>query len=132
MRWSKPRRQGQRLEVSEVPQSTTVTCGFCKGKGRDPFGLMSHLSNCQVCGGRGGVWIREPFKECSFCQGSGRQPHSGNQITCGACGGKGVVAAIEASVACPTCGGSGTSMAPLPNYCLTCKGQGVVPAGESG
>lgn len=128
MRWSKPRRLGQRVEAPEEANLVKVTCGFCKGRGVDPFGLMSHLSSCQVCGGRGSVWVREPHKECNFCKGSGRQPHSPNQVTCGACGGKGVVAAIQPSEACPTCGGSGVVMAPLEQYCLTCKGQGVVPA----
>lgn len=123
----KRRRQGQRVETPEVP-GTKVTCGFCGGSGKDPFGLMSHLSNCQVCGGRGTVWIGEPHKRCGFCKGSGRQPHSPNQVTCGACGGKGVVGVVEPSDTCPTCGGSGVVMAPLEQYCLTCKGQGVVAA----
>lgn len=106
--------------------SITVKCAFCDGTGKDPFGCMSHLSNCQVCHGRGTVRVQPPVKECAFCGGSGIQPYSAARLTCGACGGKGVVTAIEPSMVCPTCGGSGISMAPLPQYCLTCKGQGVV------
>jgi len=26
-----------------------ITCAFCKGKGKDPFGLLSKLADCQVC-----------------------------------------------------------------------------------
>ena len=128
----KPRRLGRGGEAPR-PEETNivkVTCGFCKGKGKDPHGLMSKLSNCSVCGGRGAVWIREPYKECNFCKGSGKQPKSPNLVNCGACKGKGVVPAIEPSTTCPTCGGSGMVMAPLEQYCLTCKGQGVVRARE--
>ena len=106
--------------------STTVKCAFCNGTGKDPFGSMSHLSKCQVCLGRGTVRVQPPVKECAFCGGTGRQPHSAARLTCGACGGKGAVTTVEPSMVCPTCEGSGISMAPLPQYCLTCKGQGVV------
>lgn len=126
MRWNKPRR-GAAPEVEESARAT-VTCAFCAGMGKDPFGLMSHLSKCQVCSGRGTVYVQEPHKECLFCKGTGKQPHTPQRIPCGACGGKGAVAVIEPSETCPTCGGSGISMAPLPQYCLTCKGQGVVAA----
>jgi hypothetical protein len=30
-----------------------VTCSFCGGKGKDPFGFMSWLSTCTVCPGLG-------------------------------------------------------------------------------
>ena len=30
-----------------------VTCSFCGGKGTDPFGILSWVSTCVVCGGRG-------------------------------------------------------------------------------
>lgn len=109
-------------------ETVTLRCGFCNGTGRDPFGLMSHLSNCQVCMGRGVVWVRPPVKECLFCDGTGIQPHSPNQVPCAACKGKGWVTAIpeEEAMECPGCGGRGFVMAPLPVHCLTCRGQGVV------
>ena len=109
-----------------LEKAVKVKCAFCDGTGKDPFGCMSHLSNCQVCKGKGTVWMFEPYKECAFCEGTGIQPHSPHRIHCGACGGKGAVEVIEPSIACPTCGGSGIIMAPLPQYCLTCKGQGVI------
>jgi len=31
----------------------TLKCSFCKGTGVDPFELLSELSACQVCLGRG-------------------------------------------------------------------------------
>lgn len=114
-----------------VEPGTKVKCAFCNSTGKDPFGCMSQLSNCQVCSGKGYVWVQPPVKECAFCEGTGIQPHSSHRLTCGACGGKGVVTAIEEpTMTCPTCGGSGISMAPLPNYCLTCKGQGVIKLRE--
>ena len=30
-----------------------LTCAFCQGKGRDPFGLLSVLSTCGACCGAG-------------------------------------------------------------------------------
>ena len=106
--------------------SIKVKCAFCEGTGKDPFGCMSHLSNCQVCSGRGVVRVQPPVVECAFCEGTGIQPHSPHRLTCSACGGKGVVTAIGDSITCPTCEGSGITMAPLPVACLTCNGQGVI------
>lgn len=114
-------------EVKEIP-GVSVKCAFCDGTGKDPFGALSHLSNCQVCMGRGVVWLLPPVQECAFCGGTGILPHSPHRLTCSACKGKGWVTAIpeEEAMECPTCGGNGFVMAPLPVYCLTCKGQGVV------
>ncbi len=30
-----------------------IKCGFCKGKGKGPFNLLSELATCHVCGGKG-------------------------------------------------------------------------------
>ena len=108
--------------------SVKVPCAFCKGRGKDPFGVMSHLSTCQVCGGQGEVRVHPPTTPCKFCEGSGVEPYSSSRLTCSACKGKGVVTAIENGVPCPTCGGSGIH--PLQRTmafaCEKCKGQGVV------
>ncbi len=32
---------------------SVIECAFCKGKGEDPFELLSKLATCQVCGGTG-------------------------------------------------------------------------------
>ena len=34
-----------------------VACAFCGGRGKDPFGIMSWLSTCCVCGGTGVVQV---------------------------------------------------------------------------
>jgi hypothetical protein len=64
-----------------------ITCAFCKGKGKDPFGLLSKLANCQVCIGKGKVEVGLPMEECAFCKGSGIHPHA--RLTCSTCRGKG-------------------------------------------
>ena len=67
-----------------------LTCAFCRGRGKDPFMVPTHLSNCQVCHGRGMVRVVEPYETCSACQGTGVYFDSRNY--CLPCHGKGVVA----------------------------------------
>lgn len=100
-------------------------CAFCQGEGRDPFGLLSPLSLCQVCKGSGEVAIREPAIECAFCYGSG--VHRGQRVTCTVCRGKGMVHIEELTETCPNCNGEGV---PPGDYlpCVECKGIGVVTA----
>ncbi len=104
-----------------------IKCAFCKGKGKDPFGILSNLSDCQVCGGNGKVRIEGPVAKCRFCSGSGVQPYTTDKLHCIACGGKGVVTEISPSKECPTCGGNGLYLSEYRQPCSTCKGQGVVP-----
>lgn len=66
-----------------------IECAFCKGKGKDPFNLLSKLAVCQVCGGTGKVKVDEAMIECVFCKGSGVYPHE--RLTCSVCKGKGKV-----------------------------------------
>ena len=127
----RPRRRGERAAVGRVPgeeRGTLVKCGLCKGRGKDPWGLPSFLSNCQVCSGRGVVWVQPPVVECAFCGGTGIHPYTTSRLHCMACGGKGVVRAIEPSMECPTCKGSGINPHLLPPLgpCPTCKGQGII------
>lgn len=106
----------------------TVKCAFCNGTGKDPFELLSELSDCQVCLGRGEVEIEGPTTKCKFCGGTGIQPYTTSRLHCIACGGKGVVTAIDSSKECPMCHGSGIyPRRPHPVACHICKGQGVVP-----
>jgi DnaJ-class molecular chaperone len=126
----KRRRKARRgARKPESGAAVKVPCAFCKGKGKDPFGVMSHLSTCQVCGGRGEVRVRPPTAPCKFCKGSGVHPYSAERLTCSACKGRGVVTAIKDGVPCPVCGGSGIH--PLGRTmafaCARCGGQGVVP-----
>ena len=110
----------------------TAKCAFCDGTGKDPFGLLSKLSTCQVCGGRGVNRVREPITTCNFCKGTGIQRYTTSRLHCSACGGKGVVAAVEPATKCERCNGTGIyphSPAPplsvsLP--CPVCRGQGAV------
>lgn len=98
-------------------------CAFCQGKGTDPFELLSKLSTCQVCGGRGEVSIHEPGIECVFCGGTGI--HRDQRLTCAVCGGKGMVNIKEPVETCPECEGKGIVPGDyLP--CLKCGGKGVI------
>ena len=112
----------EKLMASKV----SVTCAFCKGTGKDPFGLLSPLSSCQVCGGKGEVRIRGPAVKCAFCKGSGMQPNSTDKLHCMACGGKGWVTTIEPSVECPDCNGTGLYHGDCRRHCPRCNGQGIV------
>ncbi len=112
-----------------------VTCGFCGGKGRDPFGIMSPLSTCVVCGGRRQRTLRQPFIDCPYCRGTGVHPFT--RLTCIICDGVGKVEIPANAVPCPRCGGSGRA-ADDPSYlwrdshfyCTHCGGKGVVAAGS--
>ena len=110
-------------------QRVSVLCAFCRGTGRDPFGIMSALSTCCVCGGTGTVSLETPYVRCAFCQGTGVYPRS--RQTCTACGGAGVIPVHEPNETCPQC--LGTGMEPQSEaglYCLTCHGTGVVEEGS--
>ena len=115
--------------AEEKEKLAVLTCPFCKGRAVDPFGLLSKLSRCEVCKGKGEVTIREPFTQCAFCGGRGIQPYTTSRLHCLACGGKGVVPKIEPSQPCPKCGGRGVHpRRPHPVACPKCRGQGVIRA----
>ena len=101
--------------------TTEVKCAFCKGTGKDPFGLLSPLSICQVCSGSGKVKVTPPTIECAFCKGTGIYP--GKRLTCTVCGGKGVVTIPKDAKLCTICKGTGQAPDDLP--CLNCHGKGV-------
>jgi len=107
--------------------TATVQCAYCQGSGKDPFGVLSPLSACGVCGGSGQVEIETPYVSCAFCGGTGIHPRS--RLTCTACMGKGVIHVEEPTATCPTCGGRGVDPAgDLRLFCTTCGGAGVVTA----
>ncbi len=86
MKWKKARR----TPVTEIELNLVeIKCAFCKGKGRDPFHLMSSLSNCPVCKGKKTVKVREPYETCGACEGTGRYFNS--KMYCWTCRGKGVI-----------------------------------------
>ena len=78
-----------------------VECAFCKGKGKDPFELLSKLATCQVCGGTGKVEVIEPAIKCAFCKGTGVYPRNGC-VTCTVCNGKGMVTVKGETEGCRT------------------------------
>lgn len=121
------KRRGRRAPVPVEDTRTTIKCSYCDGTGKDPFGIPSTLSNCQVCLGRGTVKIQEPAVKCAACDGTG--VHLGQRVTCLACGGKGMVSIKEPVETCPACEGMGIDSSGL--YCVRCKGAGVVTVKEA-
>lgn len=104
-------------------QLVEVPCSFCRGTGKDPFGIMSWLSTCCVCGGSGRVTIAANSLRCAHCRGTGAI----KTFTCTVCGGTGYVPSMPGPLqSCPDCRGSGddgsSSLA-----CLTCRGLGLIP-----
>ena len=91
MKWKKARRTPVALTELNLVE---IKCAFCQGTGRDPFHLMSSLSNCPVCNGRKTVKVREPYETCGACEGTGRYFNS--KMYCWTCKGKGVVPVKEA------------------------------------
>lgn len=84
----------RREKIKENANYTTVKCAFCKGKGIDPFPVLSHLSNCPACHGRGEIRVKEPYSTCPACGGTGIYTRS--RLYCWTCRGKGVVQASPA------------------------------------
>ena len=79
--------------MSQTTSATAqITCGFCKGMGKDPFGLLSEHAACQVCCGTGKVEVIEPVIKCVYCDGSG--VYHNTRITCTVCNGKGMVTRV--------------------------------------
>jgi len=118
------RRRKRKEEIKVSKPMVEVKCAYCKGTGKDPWGLMSVLAVCQVCKGKGTVQIEEPFEKCPVCHGTGVQYNT--RLTCLACGGKGVLTMVKEGEVCPVCGGTGRDGFGL--YCLKCKGTGKVKA----
>lgn len=78
----------QKAAVKEA-KWVEIKCAFCGGTGKDPFKVLSPLSNCGICGGKGTVRVKEPYETCGACLGTGVYYRS--RLSCGTCGGKGVV-----------------------------------------
>jgi DnaJ-class molecular chaperone len=100
-----------------------IKCAFCKGKGIDPFKILSPISICAICEGKGKVKVEEPYIKCAFCHGTGVYPHT--KLSCNICKGKGVVTFREPGITCPECKGKGQKFST--SYpCLRCGGKGVI------
>lgn len=74
---------------TNLPEMERITCAFCKEKGKDPFKLLSPLSNCPVCQGHKTVYVTAPYETCPACEGTGVYYRS--KLFCWKCQGKGVV-----------------------------------------
>jgi len=111
----------QRSEINV--QSEEVTCNFCSGRGTDPFGIMSWLSTCCVCKGKGTVRVSSPYITCPHCGGTGAI----KTFTCTACRGTGFVALGKGPrETCPDCKGSGDDSSNPYLPCLRCHGRGFI------
>lgn len=105
--------------------SAAVRCAFCKGRGLDPFEILSALSACPVCLARGEVNVPEPRVRCAYCRGSGVHPHT--RLTCTSCAGRGFQSVREPLMTCPRCAGSGREpTSELHLSCPDCGGAGLV------
>ena len=82
------RRRIKKVKVAEE-KFAELKCAFCQGGGRDPFRVLSPLSNCPVCNGRGVVRVQKPYEKCKTCNGTGLYTRS--RLYCWPCRGKGVV-----------------------------------------
>jgi DnaJ-class molecular chaperone len=98
----------------------TIICAFCDGLGKDPYDLLSSMSDCQVCKGTGQVEVENPVIVCIFCSGTGKNP-LGARVACIVCGGKGSNY-CQSNAKCTQCKGTGKSSDGLP--CTRCKGRG--------
>ncbi len=116
------------LVLEENEGRALVRCAYCKGTGRDPFGIMSSRSICTACGGKRSVWVQMPLVTCAYCHGSGASP-IGAKNPCLACRGTGVGSIEEPTESCGSCGGMGLHKATR-LYCLPCHGKGIVPLHE--
>jgi len=103
-----------------------IDCRFCKGKGIDPFGIMSKLATCTICGGKKKIIVFEPYVDCKFCKGCGVYPTS--RLSCTACSGKGVISVRNKNEkVCRFCSNSGISSPRGAGFwCFYCHGTGLV------
>lgn len=100
-----------------------VRCGYCRGTGLDRWNLLSPLSVCSACAGRGEQAVLLPYRTCAYCKGEG--VHPGLRMTCTACHGLGVVHVSENAVNCSRCAGTGVEPGSERKLsCLDCKGTG--------
>lgn len=102
-------------------------CAFCKDSGKDPFDVMSSLSACCVCGGRGIVAIQMPCAPCAHCQGTGAI----KTLICTVCRSKGEISFSESPIMiCPEYNGSGEYASAFSMACLECSGSGWIAKQE--
>jgi hypothetical protein len=112
-----------RYTAGDKVSYTEARCAFCRGRGKDPFGIMSSLSTCCVCGGSGTVKVPLPSIPCAHCQGTGAI----KTLTCTVCSGKGAVfRPASPMLRCPVCRGTGDDSSAPAMACLECRGRGFI------
>ena len=110
-------------------RTTQMPCAFCHGTGKDPFGILSSLSTCCVCLGKGTVAVEASHEWCAHCGGTGAV----KRLTCTVCGGRGVLPVLKGPTeVCPECGGTGDDPSASAMACLECRGRGKIPAAGHG
>ena len=115
----KPRR------TTTVPEEMMIVkCAFCQGIGRDPYQILSKLSNCPVCNGRTTAKVRKPAYPCAYCHGTGRQ--RGTRLNCSVCKGIGQVTVAGPTAECPECKGGGKARGGADLPCALCRGTGLL------
>jgi len=110
--------------LEEKEDKILMDCTFCKGKGLDPFGIMSYRSKCYACNGEKKKWVKKPIKKCPCCKGTGVSLGTSRNY-CIVCHGMGVVSISENAIVCPKCKGTGFDASSC--YCMKCKGAGMCP-----
>jgi DnaJ-class molecular chaperone len=124
-RQSRADKRGAGVPDAPAEKHTTVRCAFCRGRGRDPFGVLTTLSMCPVCLGRRVLDMVEPLVSCAYCSGTGAQPRT--RLTCSSCTGKGFQTVPEPRAVCSRCGGHGEAPgSELHLSCPACHGAGWV------
>jgi DnaJ-class molecular chaperone len=107
----------------------TVSCAYCQGTGHDRWDLLSALSSCSACSGRGTQLVEAPVKPCPHCGGTGNHPHL--RVTCTTCHGAGMVHVAPDAIVCPVCKGRGIAPgSELYLACVRCGGGGWTGAEE--
>lgn len=101
-----------------------IVCAFCKGKGKDPFGVMYPEAVCSVCHGMKEHYILKPFVNCAYCKKTGVEP--GTRNSCLACHGRGSISSHKSNTKiCLRCHGSGMNHE-TGLSCHDCSGKGVI------
>ncbi|MEB3831534.1 hypothetical protein [Phormidium sp. CCY1219] len=111
-----------KLQSKLLQSDSKLQCAYCQGTGKDRFGVMSALSSCPACQGRGYHWMTPPVVACAYCAHTGVSP-TGTRNPCLACGGKGVHQRSPDAPLCENCGGTGRSRSGH-FYCHPCHGSG--------
>ena len=111
--------------IEEKDDFGRVRCAFCRGQGKDPFGIIFKGSVCAVCCGSGEHHILKPHFRCAYCKGSGVE--FGTRNSCLSCHGRGRVSLHSKGpfIRCPSCNGAGMEQE-TKLVCHGCHGVGLL------